>query len=75
MTCAARVLRMSMDRRPPWWTHHIRSPHRGRRLRRLAKLVGDADRETYPDVPEGYADVLRVEGRAEFEALLGGASR
>jgi hypothetical protein len=42
---------------------------------RLAKLVGDVDGETYLDVPEGYADVLGVEGLAEFEALLGGASR
>jgi hypothetical protein len=42
---------------------------------RLAKLVGDADGETYLDVPEGYADVLGVEGLAEFEALLDGASR
>jgi hypothetical protein len=42
---------------------------------RLAKLVGDADGETYLDVPEGYADVLGVEGLAEFESLLGGASR
>jgi hypothetical protein len=31
--------------------------------------------ETYLDVPEGYADVLGVEGPAEFEALLDGASR
>jgi hypothetical protein len=141
VTRAARVLRVSMDGRPPWWTHHIRSPHRGRRPRRvraadaaetllasveqdvselgreclvndaweifeteprelgsalaevhlrlcqvhdpvplelaawLAKLVGDADGETYLDVPEGYADVLGVEGLAEFEALLDGASR
>ena len=42
---------------------------------RLAKLVGDADGETFLDMPEGYADVLGVEGLAEFEALLGGASR
>ncbi len=42
---------------------------------RLAKLVGAADGETYLDVPEGYADVLGVEGLAEFEALLDGASR
>jgi hypothetical protein len=42
---------------------------------RLAKLVRDADGETFLDVPEGYADVLGVEGVAEFEALLGGASR
>jgi hypothetical protein len=42
---------------------------------RLAKLVGDADGETCLDVPEGYANVLGVEGVAEFEALLGGASR
>jgi hypothetical protein len=42
---------------------------------RLAKLVGDADQEIYLDVPEEYADVLGAEGLAEFEALLGGASR
>jgi hypothetical protein len=42
---------------------------------RLAKLVGDADGETYLDVPEGSTDVLGVEGLAEFEALLDGASR
>jgi hypothetical protein len=42
---------------------------------RLAKLVRDADGETFLDVPEGYADVLGVEGVAEFEGLLGGASR
>lgn len=42
---------------------------------RLAKLVGDADAETCLDVPKGYADVLGVEGLAEFEALLGGVCR
>ncbi len=42
---------------------------------RLAKLVGDADGETYLDVPEAYADVLGAEGLAEFEALLGKTSR
>jgi hypothetical protein len=42
---------------------------------RLAKLVGGADGETYRDVPEGSTDVLGVEGLAEFEALLDGASR
>jgi hypothetical protein len=46
----------------------------------LAARVGEAGRgmpagETYLDVPEGYADVLGVEGLAEFEALLDGASR
>lgn len=41
---------------------------------RLAKLVGDADGETYRDVPEGSTDVLGVEGLAEFEALVDGAS-
>jgi hypothetical protein len=41
---------------------------------RLAKLVGDADGGIYLDVPEGVADVLGVEGLAEFGVLLDGAS-
>ncbi len=36
---------------------------------RLAKLVGNADMETFLDVPEGYADVLGPHGVTEFEAL------
>jgi hypothetical protein len=41
---------------------------------RLAKLAGNADGDL-PGRPEGYADVLGVEGLAEFEALLDGTSR
>ncbi|WP_344424300.1 hypothetical protein [Amycolatopsis minnesotensis] len=42
---------------------------------RLARLVGNADVELFLDVPDEYADVLGAEGVAEFEALLGTASR
>ncbi|MGH3621390.1 MAG: hypothetical protein ACRDQ5_06310 [Sciscionella sp.] len=37
---------------------------------RLAKLVADADVDTFLDAPEGYVDVLGAEGVAEFTALL-----
>jgi len=42
---------------------------------RLAKLVAEADVETFLDVHEGYADVLGEQGMAEFEALMARRSR
>lgn len=42
---------------------------------RLLALVDDADVDTFLDVPEGYVDVLGVEGVGEFNALLARSSR
>ncbi|MGH3912371.1 MAG: hypothetical protein ACRDTC_03010 [Pseudonocardiaceae bacterium] len=42
---------------------------------RLAQLIGDADVDTFLDVPEEYIDVLGAEGVGEFEALLAQNSR